>query len=86
MELEDFGHQLPGNEWFEKGLTLLEPKQEEPAKVAAAKVPSREKAPPAAKAPTAPRAPAPEPSEADKLLSMAKLYIANGDTTGRGSG
>lgn len=72
IEIEDFGHQLPGNEWFEKGLTLLEPKQEEPAKVAAAKVP-----PPAAKAPPAPRVPAAEPSEADKLLSMAKLYITN---------
>jgi acetyl esterase/lipase len=74
IQIKDAGHELPGNEWFEKGLTLLEPQgeqKEEPAKVATAKP-----APAPVKAPAAKPA-APEPSEADRLLRAAKLYVTN---------
>jgi hypothetical protein len=79
FQLENFGHQLPDDEWFEKGLALLEPQaegKEDSAKMAAARpVPVEAKAPVPPPAP--PRPPAAEPSEADKLLSMAKLFVSN---------
>jgi hypothetical protein len=76
LQVPGAGHALPDAEWFKKGLALLEPQpegKEEPQKVAAANpAPVVEKAPaPQTKAATA------EPSEPEKLLKVAKLYITN---------
>ena len=74
IQVENAGHELPNAEWFEKGLALLEPQgksKDKPANVAAPKP-----APVPAKPPP-PMPAAPEPSEADRLLSTAKLYVTN---------
>jgi TolA-binding protein len=72
VEIPKFGHQMPNKEWFAKGLALLEPIEEiaveEPkAKTAKAK-PAVTRAAPVASTPG---------SEADRLLSSAKVYVTN---------
>ncbi len=72
IEIPGFGHQMPNRKWFEKGLDLLEPTEpQEPEKVVAHKAPAEP-----VKA-AVPRPPAPAPTEAERLLSSAKLYAAN---------
>jgi len=77
IEIPGLGHQVPNRAWFEKGLDLLEPTEpEEPVKVVAHKAAAQKPPAEPAKAPVA-RAETPEPTEADRLLSSAKLYASN---------
>jgi len=72
IEIPGLGHQVPNRAWFEKGLDLLEPTEpQEPVKAVAQKAAAEP-----VKAPVA-RAETPQPSEADRLLSSAKLYASN---------
>lgn len=73
MQVPGMGHQLPPADWFEKGIEYLDDRSEESVRVTARVIMPTTQSSPAASQP----APSAGQDPAERLLRIAKLYVAN---------